>query len=225
MKKTLRETIKSINNMIGRIDHSTIINEQNTGKGDEKYVNAIASRNQNPKGVGTALSTFTFPSEIEDQSDDVKRAWFCMSDRKNRGWNMDDDTYNRFNLLHYAIDGGVGGIGTDENMVWMALAGSVDPAYKGNKNIPKGRIKKDQLKKMLPVISCMKSDKPWEENYMTDNDLDGSNAWGWIMDDFGGVEKCYLQSYVMGNGDRKSCDDKHGYFWWNKASNWLKELF
>ena len=88
MARTLKESIRQINNMIGRIDHTTIIKEQEP---------SIAS--------GPIAPSFEFPPELEDQSDDVKRAWFCMDDRENRGWNISEDTYERFRLLHAAIDG------------------------------------------------------------------------------------------------------------------------
>ena len=145
-----------------------------------------------------------------------------MDDHDNRGWDMDDDTYNRFKLLHSAIEGPLGGAGTDEDMVWMALAGSTEGGY--YKGGGKGKISDEQLQNMLPILSCMNSDKPWEENYMEVNDLDGQNVYGWILNDFSGEEKCYLQTYMSG-GDRQPCDDKYNYFWWNKASNWVKGLF
>ena len=158
-----------------------------------------------------------FPPVVADLGDDTKKVWYCMDDHANRGWNMDDDTYKRFQLLYSAIEGPMGGAGTDEDAVWMALAGHAD--FGGE-----GKIGEDQLQNMLPILSCMKSDKPWETDYMVDNDLDGQNVYGWILNDFSGEEKCYLQAYMSG-GDRQACDDKHNYFWWNKAANWIKGLF
>jgi len=326
MKRTLKESIKTIKNMIGRIDHPTIIREQveeymdtllqmgdeygygdvkdamskfidtdnpavkgtmdtfkkikdgmrkwletKIGSGDiptmeagdtwidfwnkftpeqqESFINTTGidretiesfdfqpmmseqtSRSSGVDSQGNVMKvertkpSFEFPPEIADEKDKIKRVWYCMQDRKNRGWNMSEDTYNRFYFLDAGIEGMLGGAGTDEGLVWMALAGSRDPEYKGKKHIPKGRIGKNQLQEMQPILACMQSDKPWEQNYMKENNLEGKNAYGWIMDDFSGVERCYLQAFLAEKG-RGHCDDKHGYFWWNKAANWIKELF
>ena len=189
---------------------SSLINEQTT-----------SSSGISADGTVTSIETTFFPPEIAKEDDDTKKYWFCMDDRANRGYDMDDDTYNRFQLLYSAIEGPMDGVGTDEDSVWMALAGSTE-----GRRFPhwKGKITEDQLEKMLPILSCMNSDKPWETDYMVDNDLDGQNVYGWILNDFSGAEKCYLQAYMSG-GDRQACDDKYNYFWWNKASNWVKGLF
>ena len=167
-------------------------------------------------------ATFVFPADIANQNDNIKRVWYCMDDRTNRGWDIDDNTYQRFNLLHMGIEGHITGSGTDEDLVWTALSGGNPEEQKSG--IPKGRIEDNQLQKMMPILSCMKSDKPWEQDYMKDNNLEGKNTYGWIMDDFGGVERCYLQAYLQKKG-RGDCDSKHGYFWWDKAANWIKGLF
>ena len=70
------------------------------------------------------------------------------------------------------------------------------------------------------MLQCMKTKEPWKNDF-TKTDV---SVWGWILDDFSGIEKCYLQAFVNGKG-RGDCDDKHGYFWWNKASNFIKGLF
>ena len=64
---------------------------------------------------------YQFPEEIADENDDIKRVWFCMDDRDNRGWNLDEDTFNRFSLLHAGIERLIPG--TDEELVWTALSG------------------------------------------------------------------------------------------------------
>ena len=167
---------------------------------------------------------FEFPSHIAGEKDNIKRIWFCMDDRANRGWNMSEDTYNRFYFLDAGIEGMFGGGGTDEDLVWMALSGSHDPKYKDKKDIPKGKIGDGQLQEMQPILSCMQSDKPWEQDYMNDNNLDGKNVYGWILDDFSGIERCYLQSYLANKG-RGDCEDRYGYAWWDKAANWIKGIF
>jgi len=221
MTRTLKESIREINKMIGRIDHPTIIKEQET---------AIASGPTAPSpktaiASGPTAPSVEFPPEIADQNDDIKRVWFCMDDRENRGWNISEEVYRRFQLLHGAIDG----MGTDEDLVWKVLSGYDPKETKEGYGIPKGRTTNAMMKQMYPILACMNSDKPWEEDYMTQNNLEGKKVIHWIYDDFDGAELCYLQNYLSSEGKtgRKSqdCQTRHGYFWWNKAANWIKELF
>tara|TARA_R110002051_G_scaffold121622_2_gene194750 strand:+ start:3679 stop:4344 length:666 start_codon:yes stop_codon:yes gene_type:complete len=215
LKESEKDRIRKLHESHKSFYGTSLINEQITSSssGVDEYGNVTKIE---------TTKAFEFPPEIVDLEDDTKKVWYCMDDHANRGWNMDDDTYKRFQLLYSAIDGPMYGAGTDEDSVWAALAGSTAGGY--YKGGGKGKISDDQLQNMLPVLSCMNSDKPWETDYMVDNDLDGQNVYGWILNDFSGEEKCYLQAYMSG-GDRQPCDDKHNYFWWNKASNWIKGLF
>lgn len=216
VKESEKDRIRKLHEAHKSFHGTSLINEQITS----------SSSGVDEDGNVTKIekTTVQFPPEIIDEGDDTKKYWYCMQDRDNRGWNMSEDTYNRFYLLHSAIEGHLSSAGTDEDLVWMALSGSMDPKYKGNKTIPKGRIGENQLQQMMPILSCMKSDKPWEQDYMKENDLGLKGTWGWIMDDFSGIEACYLHAFLKKKG-RGDCDQKHGYFWWNKASNWIKGLF
>jgi len=220
MKRTIRESIRQINNMIGRIDHTTIIKEQETaiasGPTTPSQKTAIAS--------GPTAPSVEFPPEIADQSDDIKRMWYCLDDRENRGWNISEDNFQRFQVLHSAIDG----VGTDEDLVWKVMSGFSPEETKAG-YVPKGKATRADLAQMYPMLACVHGDKPWEQNYMKENDLEGKRVFHWIMDDFSGAEGCYLQKYILSDGKSgtlaKECGDKHGYFWWNKTANWIKELF
>ena len=100
---------------------------------------------------------------------------------------------------------------------------------KAGYGVPKGRTTHSQMNEMYPMLACVHADKPWEQNYMKENDLEGKKILHWILNDFSGAELCYLQKYIHSDGKsgRRAgdCETKHGYFWWNKASNWIKELF
>ena len=202
---------------------TSLINEQITSSSSGVDLEGNVTKIETTKA-------FEFPEHIADLSEDTQRIWFCMDDRDNRGWNLDDNTYQRFRLLYDGIEGHLSSAGTDEESVWTALSGG-DPEEQ-KYGIPKGSISGKQVKNMLPILSCMKSDRPWEQDYMKDNDLEGMDVRNWILADFSGMEQCLISAYLRYGGmttnareAKKNCEDRYGYAWWDKAANWVKGLF
>ena len=229
LKESEKNRIRKLHESHKSFHGTSLINEQITSSSSGVDLEGNVTKIETTKA-------FEFPPEIAGEKDNIKRIWFCMDDKDNRGWNLDEDAYQRFQLLWYGIEGhGIGlipGAGTDEEVVWAALSGH-DPEEQGEAAYPiKGGISGKQLKNMLPILSCMKSDRPWEQDYMEDNDLEVRDVSQWILADSSGMEKCLMSAYLRYGGKsseawqaKKDCGDRYGWAWWDKATNWVKGLF
>jgi len=191
--------------------NGSLITEQYTWKGPVDMTDELIARGQ--VGMSDDLRDW------EAQSDSVKNIFFCLDGREYRDYGFDEPTYERFLWLWQSIEGKAG---TDEDGVYQAISSWCNEENRKGcpKFTDKGKYTISDLEKFKPILQCMKTKEPWKNDF-TKTDV---SVWSWILDDFSGIEKCYLQAFMNGKG-RGDCDTKHGYFWWNKASNFIKGLF
>ena len=206
--------------------NGSLINEQYTWDGPVDITDELISRGH----VGMSDDV----PRWHGQSDIVKNTWFCLDGRDYRDYGIDEPTFDRFNWLWGGIEGGVTSWGTNEEQVYHALSaagpdgGDIKSSFAG-----KGKITKNDLKKLTPVLQCMKTQEPWKNDFTKTN----IGVWDWILGDFSGLEKCYLQAYMDedskasgypgegGGRGIKDCNDQYNYNYHNKLTNWVKELF
>ena len=149
----------------------------------------------------------------------MKRHFYCLdkSSPYFQSLGIDDITKNRYSLLRAGIDH----MGTDEPAVWAAVTGGPYkdcPTCTSDYTLNGKRITKQQYKKMLPLVNCMLTKKPWEG---IEKKFVGTRQW--ILADYGGEEKCHLQNYLFAGS--KDCKKAFDFWWWEQPAEWVRELF